>query len=683
MVESSYTSRSSGSAAFSPGVGGQPEGDYWPLEKLRKCYTDYLFSKREEIDEQIDARRYYNSVQYTADQIKVLKLRKQPIMTFNKIAEKINGYVGQIENLRQDPKAYARTPQHEQGADLATATLNYVLDQQDWNAKSPEAALTGAIDGVGGMELDLIQGDKGDAEIGLEVVDVQAFFYDPRSYKADFSDAAYMGIGKWFDVDVAKEMYPDAAEDAFSNESELHSNSDREMRWFRADGIQKRVRVVDMWYKHKGGWCYAQFSGNAILKEGKSYLQDEKGKDYCKYIMFSGNVDQDGDRYGFVRNMKSAQDGINAKQSKMQHILASKRLFIRKGIQDVEKVRIEYAKPDGVIETVGSPKEEVLADDQSFDFAGWTKMLEFNMMDLDQSGPSPQLIGEQGDAKSGRAIQLLQQAGMAKLGPYILAFKGWKVRLYRAIWNAIQRHWQGERWVRVTDDQDLAQFIQINGLGMDPQTGQPTIINALGSLDVDIILDEGPDQINSMADVYDTLQQVLPAVGPLLQPGQAQQVVALLVETSPLPADVKKRWKQQSEQAAQQPPPPDPAVEAAKMKAQIDIEKMERTSQIDAQKAQQSAQLEQSKADQDAAIREREAEAEIELMNRKAATEIEIERIKAAASIEIERMKANLNMEIRESEHAHNCEEMKAQGEHQREMESIKAKSAKSKATAD
>jgi hypothetical protein len=28
--------------------------------------------------------------------------------------------------------------------------------------------------------------------------------------------------------------------------------------------------------------------------------------------MFSGNVDQDGDRYGFVRNMKSAQDGINA-----------------------------------------------------------------------------------------------------------------------------------------------------------------------------------------------------------------------------------------------------------------------------------------------------------------------------------------------------------------------------------
>jgi hypothetical protein len=44
--------------------------------------------------------------------------------------------------------------------------------------------------------------------------------------------------------------------------------------------------------------------------------------------MFSANVDQDGDRYGLIRNMKSAQDGLNAKQSKLQHIIASKRLIL-------------------------------------------------------------------------------------------------------------------------------------------------------------------------------------------------------------------------------------------------------------------------------------------------------------------------------------------------------------------
>src|SRR5678816_502046 len=105
-LEQSYTSTPAGS----PQPGSSPAGqktDYLPLEKLRKCYTDYLFSKRDEINEQIDARRYYHGSHWTKDQIAILKKRKQPVMTFNRIARKIDGVVGTIERLRQDPKAYA------------------------------------------------------------------------------------------------------------------------------------------------------------------------------------------------------------------------------------------------------------------------------------------------------------------------------------------------------------------------------------------------------------------------------------------------------------------------------------------------------------------------------------------------------------------------------------------------
>jgi hypothetical protein len=49
----------------------------------------------------------------------------------------------------------------------------------------------------------------------------------------------------------------------------------------------------------------------------------------------------------------------------------------------------------------------------------------------------------------------------------------WNAPFDQAVWNAVQRNWQGERWIRVTDDQQLAQFIQVNGVGIDPQTGQP------------------------------------------------------------------------------------------------------------------------------------------------------------------------------------------------------------------
>lgn len=613
-LETSYTSRSSGSATASAAQATEPKQPYWPLSKLRKCYTDYLFSKREEIDEQIEARRYYHGSQYTAEQIAALRKRKQPIMTFNRISRKIDGVVGVVEQGRQDPKAFPRTPQQEQGAELATAAVRYVLDAQDWKAKSALCSMVSAVDGVGGIELDLIQGDHGDPDIGVNDVDVDSFFYDPRSHRWDFSDARYMGVGKWIDDDIAAEMFPDADVNAFTSDDELVSNSDREARWFRSDGVQNRVRVVEIWYKHGGGWCWAVFSGNAVLKEGRSPFKDEKKAEICKYIMFSACVDQDGDRYGFVRNMKSPQDGINAKQSKMQHILASKRLILSQGaVDDVEKTRAEWARPDGVVVTNRPVNEGVKTDDQSFDFAGWVKMLELNLSEIENFGPNRTLLGEGGvDTRSGRAIAMLKQSGLAELGPFILSHRGWKIRAYRAIWSAIQNSWQAERWIRVTDDEGLAQFIQVNGLQIDPQTGQPTLVNAVGSLDVDIILDEAPDTINMMQDFYETLQQVLPAVAPMLSPPKASAMVDMLIESSPMASTQKKKYRDAGAQEQQQPNP-------AVVQAQAEME-------MKAQSAEADIAIKEKTAEHDMSLKERMAKFEAALEADKHVREMDYER---------------------------------------------------------
>ena len=71
------------------------------------------------------------------DQIKTFNDRKQPVVTYNKIGRKIDGIVGLVERLKQDPKAYPRTPQHQQGADLATAVLRYLMDRNKWNEVAP------------------------------------------------------------------------------------------------------------------------------------------------------------------------------------------------------------------------------------------------------------------------------------------------------------------------------------------------------------------------------------------------------------------------------------------------------------------------------------------------------------------------------------------------------------------
>jgi hypothetical protein len=179
------------------------------LTLLKQDYLAYLDGKRAEIDEQQEARRYYHAAQWTAKQIKTLNQRKQPVVTYNRIARKINAVVGLLEKQRRDPKGYARTPQHEDGAEVATAVLRYELDQQRWTEKSPIAGLNGAIDGIGGIEITLEAGDRGDTEVGFEVVDPAGFFYDPTSTRADFSDASYMGIGKWADANELLAAFPD------------------------------------------------------------------------------------------------------------------------------------------------------------------------------------------------------------------------------------------------------------------------------------------------------------------------------------------------------------------------------------------------------------------------------------------------------------------------------------------
>jgi hypothetical protein len=535
MAFSDYTSSASAQTSQSTVT----QGGYWSLDRLKQSYTDYLNSKTDEVEEQKNARRYRHASQWSADQIKVFNKRKQPIVTYNRIGRKIDGVVGLIEKLKQSPKAFPRTPKEEQGANLCTAVIRSVLDAVEWKAKCPIIAEGAAVDGFAGIELLLVAGDEGDPDIDMEIVENDGFFYDPRSIRHDFSDARFMGQGKWLDLDAAREMYPEHAsemEDAMESATDLSTNSDRENKWFITDGSIKRIRIVDEWYLMNNEWCFCVYTGNMKLVEGKSPFHDDTGKTICKYVMFSAYVDQDGDRYGFVRNLKSAQDEINQRRSKGLHLLNTRRIVAEQGaFDDVEITRREASRPDGII--IRNKGFEAEFDDTA-KIAELNQQMEFMVdakAEIENFGPNPALIGQGalGD-KSGRAIQLLQQAGVAELGPYLTGYRGWKIRVYRAVWGAVREHWRAERYVRVTDDEKVVQFLGINQVSIDPMTGMPAMVNQLGKLDVDIVMDEGPDSITMMGDTYEGLLA-------LAQNG-AQVPPDVLIELNPgIDHDTKKR----------------------------------------------------------------------------------------------------------------------------------------------
>lgn len=500
-----------------PVGGAAEEGDYLSVGELRRQYLDYLDSKVDEIEEQKDSRRYYHGAQLTAEQLRMLRARHQPVQIWNRVSRKINGIVGSVERMRCDPKAEGRNPKSEAGAEVATQSIRYVLDANQFkNSLNHWTLLQTGIDGVGGVQRVLEKGDKGDPDIGLHWVIGDEYFYDPRSYRFDLKDVRYEGIAKWMDLEAAVEMFPGKREQLkglFQGDSDLTTNSDREIKWIISS--TERVRMVEHWYKHNGRWCWAFYVANVLLDQGTSPFYDEKGNTISSFNMMRPFIDQDGDTYSFVRGFKGPQDALNQGKSKGLALANSRRIIAEKGaVDDVETARREAARHDGYLEV--NPNKEFKLDDTSRDITIFAAFTDDAKNELDGFAnaniAAMTSTGSLGNL-SGKAIELLRQPGLAELGPFVLAHRMWRLQLYRDIWNACQRHWKAERWLRVNDDAKLAQFIQLNGVDLD-EWGRPVLVNAIGALDVNIVLDEGRDVITIMQEISDRLAMYPPGTVP-------------------------------------------------------------------------------------------------------------------------------------------------------------------------
>ena len=490
--------------------------NFLSIRELRQQYLDYLNTKTDEIAEQQDARRYYHGAQLDADQRRILQARHQPVQIWNRTGRKINQIVGVVERMRSDPKAQGRNPKSEAGAEVATQSIRYVCDANEFkNTINPIILMQAGIDGVAGVQLVLQDGDKGDPDVGLTFVIGDEYFYDPRSYSFNFRDVRFEGIAKWLDLDAAIEIFPDKEDllsGMFDAGSDLSTNPDREIQWLMSS--QKRLRMVEHWYRFKGRWCWAFYVGCVLLDQGVSPFYDEKGNTCSSFEMFSASIDHDGDRYGFVRNFKGPQDALNQGKSKTLALANSRRVITEKGaVDDVERSRIEVSRHDGYVEV--NPGKQFKVDDTHPDIATFSAFTDDARNELDGFA-NVNLAATTGTGLtnlSGKAIELLRQPGMAELGPFVLAHRAFKLGLYRKIWNAVSRHWTAERWIRVNSNDKLAQFIQLNGVDLD-EFGRPVIVNAVGQLDVDIVLDEGPDIVSMMQELSDSLKGYPPGTFP-------------------------------------------------------------------------------------------------------------------------------------------------------------------------
>ena len=596
---------------------GQSKG--LSLTECKLQYNSYVSSKTREIAESELADRYFHGSHWSETQLKELKDRGQHPYTSPDYSRKINALVGLLERQSRDPKAYPRTGKEDQGAELATAAMRYVLDQQSWRSISPRITLDAASTAISGVEISLEPGDsgvEGDYDISLACIRKGTFYADPRSMDLDYGDARFKGVAKWVDKDDAKSLFPekDAEIDALVSGSgaELETvGRNRQMHW--ANSELKQIFIVEHWYLRGKKWLYKTFCAETVLDEGESYLRDEKGNDFCRFMAYRVAVDQDGDSYTFFRNMKSLIDEINQRRSKALHLLSMRRVIMEAGVAadgDMDALHKQSLKPDGRMVVNRGFRFEFEDAKNLADMQGQLAMQESARMELENYGPNPALLGQGVENKSGRAIKLLQEAGMSELGMFIIGRSNFSIDVYRAVWNAIRMYWKAERWIRVTDAQGEEQSIQINAQQVDPLTGMTQMVNNIGALDVDIIIDEGQDTINMQADTLEMLQSMMQA--------GIQVAPESLFEVMNIPGSTKKKMLGQMQKARESA---DQAGQA-QIQAQMQMKQMETQQVLQAKQAESEMALAMKQREAEIALQAKEREAELTLLLKQRESEL-------------------------------------------------------------
>ena len=534
------------------------------------------------IDEQRLNWRYYHIDQWTVEQIKTLKKRHQPLITFDRTARKIDSLGGTIRRLRTDPKCYPNTPNGEQGAEVATQVIRTICDASFAEDIEVECCKDGLIHGIGVDELILRQGDKGDPDLVFGYCDPNTFFSDPRRVRTNFPDARFHGIYKWADIDELEELKEGVADEvrnSINNDGGFWTafDTDRESMWVNS---RSRVRLIDHWYKKGSMWNWCLHTGTVEIMSGESPFRNERGMSISKYNAFAAMIDTDGDHYGFIRRLRGPQDAMNQHRSKAMHLMNTRQIKVREGaVDNIEVTRREAARPDGTLVYRGDKNDlEILQPDQ--EFIQQTTYYQDAKQEIDTFGPNQQLIQEFGQNVSGRAANMLQQAGLAELGPFLKNFRMWKLQRYCACWVAAQTFWTSERMLRVSENQGVSQFIQINGTGRD-EYGVPYLVNFLGNIHVEIKVDEGPDNETVMSGMFDVLIALTQNNVPV--PPQA------IIEMSNLPYSEKQKLQGMLAQ-------PDPIKQAVTQAMIAKTNSEAQRNQADAGKSQTAAMLNIAKA---------------------------------------------------------------------------------------
>lgn len=323
----------------------------------------------------------------------------------NLIAPTVGAITGLEAKTRKDWKVTSGNQDFEEVAEALGQKL-YEAERESHADKANTQGFDAAtVGGVGWIHVGRTS-DPFQYPYKYQFVHRDEMYWDMKCERPDFSDCKWLMRSKWYDIEVVKQAFPQHAELltlAVGNWNDLalyldsdkdttalqyshdlqreHSIEDNE--WMTTN--RKRVRVNEVWYRqwvtglvirlpngsvaefdeNNEAHMSAAYQGWQVTKAnftklrcsfwvGVHQLADFPNPyphgEYPYIPIFANQEDRTHAPYGEVKAMLPIQDNINARNTKLIWLLASKRIVMTEGVtvDDPEMVRAEAGRPDAM-----------------------------------------------------------------------------------------------------------------------------------------------------------------------------------------------------------------------------------------------------------------------------------------------------------------------------------------------
>lgn len=574
------------------------------LKDLKGRFLRDYHAKQHWIQKKREWSNFYDSEQWTSEEIRVLESRSQPVVTINRIKPKVDSIVGMELGLKVNTKAFDKGTGDFELAKFISEGMRHVETRNDFDQLESEAFKDQIIDGLGWYEVGLRWEDL-DPEITISHLDNEDVFEDCDSKKDDLSDAKQISKSIWTAQEDAIELFPgdkDAIDGLMENpadadpvitskktaQDQYKYTGDASVPVDYASFVDKklrRVRLTTTYYRTSFRRQFLTASGlgvvettamsesdvtktkdsfpNAVTWEQLGHKLNvatfcwnkilEHKKDVAAWdldakfplVKVPGhrvrNKTKPGMYYGLVKQMMDPQREVNKRRSKMLHLLSTNQIQMEKGaVDDVELARSEAARADALLIT--NPGFAFQWRPQLDLAQSQFQLLQESKNEIDNVGIRGEIEGVS-KATSGRDFQLRQQQATQSLREMFANARGARRRVFLIVLDFMQQFWTNQKLIRITDDPEAGTIV-LNKKVVDPD-GVERIENNVSLGKYDIIVEEAPETVTLQGETFEILSNLAMKGLPI--------PMDMLIESSPIPNKKRllERIQQQQEQQAQ------------------------------------------------------------------------------------------------------------------------------------